>query len=225
MVRPIYRLRLGLDRLPIFFSTDPTVPSLVGFREFPADWAIDWRLFFDFGNNPPKFDPRRIQPAYKIDSSLVNPLGALPPSIASTVPSLALRNILRGVSMGLPSGQAVAKAMCLPVIHDKDLRVGKATEADDKKNILLTDISSRFAGNAPLWYYILAEAQQHFKKNSTPIHLGPVGGRIVGEVLVGLLLGDKHSFLSQDPCWTPIPEFTREGKFGMAELLNQAKEA
>jgi Animal haem peroxidase len=226
MVRPIYRLNNTLPGRQPIFSPDPTVPSLVGFGEFPTNWAIDWRLFFDFGNNPPKFDPHRIQPAYKIDSSLVDPLGNLPLSVASTPPhSLALRNLLRGVSMGLPSGQAVAKAMCLPVIHDKDLRVGKATEADNKKNILLTDISQRFVGNAPLWYYILAEAQQHFKKNSTPIHLGPVGGRIVGEVFVGLLLGDKHSFLSQDPCWTPRKDFTRDGKFGMAELLDQAKQA
>jgi len=48
----------------------------------------------------------------------------------------------------------------------------------------------------------LAEAQQQFKKNDTPIHLGEVGGRIVTET-VGLMLGDSHSFLSQDPTWTP----------------------
>jgi len=229
MVRPLYRLRLGLERIPIF-SSDPKIRGLVGFDEFPADWAIDWRLFFDFGNNPPKFDPSRIQPAYKIDSSLVNPLVDLPAAVAGPPHSLALRNLLRGVSMGLPSGQAVARAMCLPVIPDDKLKVGKATEADTpKKNPLLTKLSPRFADNAPLWYYILAEAQQQFKKNSTPIRLGPVGGRIVGEVFAGLLLGDKHSFLSQDPCWTPIPEFTREGKqggtFGMAELLTQAMKA
>lgn len=226
MVRPIYRLRGGLDRLPIFDLKDP---SLVGFREFPAEWAIDWRLFFDFGNNPPKHGPTRIQPAYKIDSSLVNPLGSLPPSIASTVPSLAERNLLRGLRMGLPSGQAVAHKMGIPVIDDKDLRVGKATEEDAATNILLTKVSPAFAGNAPLWYYILAEAQQQFVDNKTPIRLGPVGGRIVGEVFVGLLLGDKHSFLNQAPDWTPFPQFTREGTkggtFGIAELITQAQKA
>jgi hypothetical protein len=50
---------------------------------------------------------------------------------------------------------------------------------------------------------VLAEAQQQFKKNDTPIHLGEVGGRIVTETFVGLMLGDSHSFLSQDPTWTP----------------------
>src|SRR6185369_4138513 len=39
MVRPLYRLRLGLERIPIF-SSDPKIRGLVGFDEFPADWAI-----------------------------------------------------------------------------------------------------------------------------------------------------------------------------------------
>ena len=34
-----------------------------------------------------------MQPAYKIDTSLVNPLGRLPGSVAQDVPSLALRNL------------------------------------------------------------------------------------------------------------------------------------
>jgi len=38
------------DRLPIFAKR---VRGLVGFRKFPSNWAIDWRLFFDSGNNPP----------------------------------------------------------------------------------------------------------------------------------------------------------------------------
>src|SRR5206468_4671127 len=141
------------------------------------------------------------------------PLGHLPPSVAATVPSLAERNLLRGLRMGLPSGQAVAHRMGVPVIPDDDLRVGKATEADTANNPRLVDISPRFRHNAPLWYYILAEAQQAFVDNKTPIRLGSVGGRIVGEVLVGLMLGDHHSFLFQDPHWQPIPQFFKGGKF------------
>ena len=33
--------------------------------------------------------------------------------------------------------------------------------------------------------------------------LGPVGGRIVAEVLVGLLAHDPQSFLRRQPGWTP----------------------
>src|SRR5207247_2762500 len=138
---------------------DPYVPNLTGFREFPSTWAIGWNLFFKMGSAP-NLGPTRVQPAYKIDSSLVNPLGSLPPSIASQVPSLAERNLLRGLRMGLPSGQVVAKKMGLPVIPDAQLKVGKATQKDSPSNKLLMDISPKFRGKAPLWYYILAQAQQ-----------------------------------------------------------------
>jgi hypothetical protein len=221
MVRPIYRLNRNLPRLAIF-SDDPNT-SLTGFREYPANFGIEWNLFFAMDPPPnPKDAKTRVQPAYKIDSSIVNPLGHLPTSVGGTIPSLAERNLLRALRMGLPSGQAVAQRMGIPVIPDDKLRVGKATKADTAKNPRLIDISPRFTHNAPLWYYILAESQQAFVNNKTPIRLGPVGGRIVGEVFVGLMLGDHHSFLYQNPGWKPMPQFFKKGRFGIAELIAQA---
>ena len=226
MVRPIYRLNTTLADRQVVFSNDPNVPNLTGFREFPAEWAIEWRLFFKMGPGPaPPLGRERVQPAYKIDSSLVNPLGDLPPAIATKVSSLAERNLLRGLRMGLPSGQDVARKLGFPPIPDDLLKVGKATEEDAPKNKKLVDISPAFRNNAPLWYYVLAEAQQAFVKDDTPIRLGPVGGRIVAEVFVGLLLGDTHSFLRQDPLFQPTPSFTRNGLFGIAELIAEALKA
>jgi Animal haem peroxidase len=224
MVRPIYRLNTTLpDRFDIF-SMDPKT-SLTGFREFPAEWAIDWKLFFDFGNKPDEFTKFRIQPAYKIDSSLVNPLKNLPPSIATQIPNLAHRNLLRGNSMGLPTGQDVAKALGIPVIPDDMLKVGKANAADKDTNKKLTDVDPSFAGKAPLWYYVLAEAQQQFKNDDTPIHMGPVGGQIIGEVFFGLMIGDSHSYLSQDANWQPDKSFLKDGEFGITELITVAQQA
>src|SRR5436305_2070323 len=40
---------------------------------------------------------------------------------------------------------------------------------------------------------------------NTP-RLGPVGGRIVAEVFLGLMFGDAHSLLSLDPHWHPRSE-------------------
>ncbi|MEA2601351.1 MAG: hypothetical protein QOF89_2343 [Acidobacteriota bacterium] len=226
MVRPEYRLNTTLPGRFDIFSLDPNVSNLTGFREFPAEWAIDWSLFFDFGNHPPETGPGRLQLAYKIDTSLVNPLGSLPASIGGKMPSLALRNLLRGLRMGLPSGQDVARKMEIEPIKDEDLKVGPATEEDAEENPRLIDLSPRFKGNAPLWYYILAEAQQQFDgHDKTPIHLGPVGGRIVGEVFVGLLLYDRHSYLNQDPTWEPFQDFFKDGKFGITELIGQAMKA
>lgn len=232
MVRPIYRLNttLGKDPAPandpvngrqaIFHPTDDAV-SLNGFREFPDTWAIDWSLFFAMGPSPTNVGVKRVQPAYKIDTSLVNPLGKLPQSVAATHRSLAERNLLRGLRMGLPSGQSVARAMGLTPIPDADLRVGKATEEDQKNNPSITTLDKAhgsFVDQAPLWFYVLAEAQAQFKKDDTPIRLGPVGGRIVTETFVGLLLGDSSSFLSQDPNWAPND--TRD--FKMRDLLKLA---
>jgi len=125
--------------------------------------------------------------------------------------------------MGLPSGQAVARKMHFDPIGDDDLRIGKATEEANETNKRLIDISGRFKNNAPLWFYVLAEAQQEFQDNSTPIRLGPVGGRIVGEVIVGLMVGDKLSFLHQ-PGWAPFTEFGAQS-FNIVELVRQAQQA
>ena len=222
MVRPIYRFNQKNDRVPIFSLTGP---SLVGFRAFPSNWAIEWNLFFKMGPSP-DLGPTRVQPAYKIDTSLVNPLGNLPASVAANPSSLPQRNLLRGLRMGLPSGQAVAAFMGIDPIPDDKLKVGKATEADTGQNKKLTDISPLFEENAPLWYYVLAEAQQQFVNNQTPIRLGPVGGRIVGEVIVGLMLNDSFSFLRQNPLFQPFGDFrSTSGEFKMADLLKQAMQA
>jgi hypothetical protein len=51
-------------------------------------------------------------------------------------------------------------------------------------------------------------------------HLGPVGGRIVGEVIIGLIEGDHQSYLTQDPTWTPT--YGTGDTFEMTDLLTTA---
>ena len=251
MVRPIYRLNTELkggdDPLVatpdekarglegrFFVFAGVAQRALNGFGEFPSQWAIDWSLFFDINGSGAKGGKERAQPAYKIDTSLVNPLGFLP-EFSNVVPltspltidqmhstakdavndpaNLAARNLLRGLSLQMPSGQSVARAMGLPVIADKDLKVGKAIIADWKAAESITTIDPSFADNAPLWYYVLAEAQHYWFKRASkvgskgdaePVTLGPMGGRIVAETLIGLAAGDGHSYLVQDPNWEPI---------------------
>jgi hypothetical protein len=73
-------------------------------------------------------------------------------------------------------------------------------------------MATPFAKNCPLWTYILAEAMQHQEKvkilvkeyiSMTTPRLGPVGGRIVAEVFLSLMIADKHSLLSLEPSWQP----------------------
>jgi hypothetical protein len=235
MVRPGYRLSETIGPLPIFSFTNP-LGSLTGFRAFPGDWAIDWNHFIDLeprdpgdANNPA--DPgnkERLQLAYKIDTSLVNPLGALPPSIAINPNVLAERNLLRGWRMRLPNGQDIAKAMGLVPLPDSQIIIGKFT--GDPADIIgpIDKVDQAFVGNCPLWTYVLAETVEtdmtiKTTKGDRKIktrQLGPVGGRIVVETFAGILLTDSSSYLSQDPLWTP--SLAINGVFGLRELIATA---
>jgi len=109
----------------------------------------------------PAENKRRLQFAYRIDTSLVEPLSKLPPSIAPSGPiSLAERNLKRGFRLGLPSGQAVARAMGLVPLKDENILLGTAVDQPEAplKNILEVDgvDPSVFADNCPLWTYVLA---------------------------------------------------------------------
>jgi hypothetical protein len=80
------------------------------------------------------------------------------------------------------------------------------------------DVARRMAvpvldGADPLWTYVLREAEQVGKG-----HLGPVGGRIVAEVFIGLLAADPSSYLAMAPGWTP----SSGAAFALADLLAAA---
>lgn len=160
-----------------------------GFRPLPQLWTIEWPRFFEVDGAGA--DQR--QPARRIDTLLANPLAQLPPEIARDMPSLAQRNLTRGARLLLPSGQAVAARMCARVLTDDELGLGGAP--------------------APLWYYVLREAQVQADGE----HLGQVGGRIVGEVFLGLLAADPSSWLRNDPTWRPF--LGTGGDFTMPDLI------
>jgi hypothetical protein len=67
-----------------------------------------------------------------------------------------------------------------------------------------------------LWFYVLREA--HVVADGR--HLGSVGGRIVADVLVGLIVGDRFSYLRQDPDWTPT--YGSGDEFTVPDLLQAA---
>jgi hypothetical protein len=56
------------------------------------------------------------------------------------------------------------------------------------------------------------------------LHLGPVGGRLVAEVIIGLLQTDSTSFLNQPGSWTPVlpAPFGGPGNFRMTDFLTFA---
>jgi hypothetical protein len=82
----------------------------------------------------------------------------------------------------------------------------------------VTDKKLRLTGDTPLWFYLLREAEVVADGR----HLGPTGGRIVAEVLVGLLKGDPSSFLRQEPAWKPDLPAAEKGTFTIVDLLRFA---
>jgi hypothetical protein len=255
MIRPGYRLNDD-DKtlLPIFpVSKPPADPNplpegLTGFQAMAKNRGIDWGRFIDlegdvraYGGDPDTVKPadsdmkRRLQFAYRIDTSVVTPLSLLPASVASDPPpSLPQRNLLRGFEIGLPTGQSVAKAMQITPLTDDQIIIGKAVDQPSGDDVVgklsaLPQLAA-FKGKCPLWTYILAEAANNratldipvtpAKKISTP-QLGPVGGRIVAEVFLGMLFGDNDSFLSAEPDW--VPSIRGKGKrFALRDIVAYA---
>ena len=240
MVRPGYRLSENVPPLPIF-SPDAG-SSLTGFHEFRDNWAMDWRRFadlgpLDFGDEDNENDPgnrNRLQLAYRLDTSIVDPLGHLPfppfdPPLSPSgtpLPSLAQRNLLRGWRMRLPNGQNTARAMGVEPLADNDILIGKFTDGNGDPKRPITDVAAAFAGNCPLWTYVLAETQEvsvtlktnQGDKQINTRQLGEVGGRIVAETFIGLMLADETSYFNQNPIWKPS-KANAEGHFGLREFI------
>lgn len=212
-VRPSYGANLTSNGGAPFFGMIFTKDSLP--VEDPDDLSggvraprrfVDWPTFFDFKDG-------KVGVNKKIDTKLSSALFELPgsvvshPNAASNPASLAARNLLRHVTFSLPSGQRVARAMCVPELAAGDLKDLEEYGLDDR---------------TPLWFYILREADVMHDGE----RLGPVGGRIVAEVLIGLLQGDRTSYLSQDPDWQPflptIDPTNKHNDFGVPDLLRFA---
>lgn len=201
MVRPSYRANLAGDGGDPFFglvfdsrvqvpdgqnpTTDPG-DLRGGFRA--ARRFVGWQTFFDFGGA----HSTDVRPNKVIDTVLSTPLFALPTSAIAHLPgspgptSLPQRTLLRHLTWSLPSGQRLARELGAE-------RLGRADLAD------LAPYGHGLDRSTPLWLYVLREADLAHGGR----FLGPVGGRIVAEVLVGLLLADPSSYLNRRPSWTP----------------------
>ncbi len=227
MVRPSYRANFSSGtgdssspaKAPFFGVVfDPKEGNTPGDRGdllggFPAPRRyIGWQTFFDLGDG-------QVKPNKRVDAKVSKVLFDLPlPTIAphtETAPLvLAQRNLLRQLTWGLPSGQDVAKAM-----REEPLGKGDLQE--------IAGVYKPFGTSTPLWYYILAEG----KARENGLHLGPVGGRIVAETLIGLLRADPNSYLSAFPRFkpflgadlkmgsTPAPEVTGTKDYTRAHFL------
>ncbi|MGH8642765.1 MAG: hypothetical protein ACRET6_13715, partial [Burkholderiales bacterium] len=222
MVRPSYRAnRVGNP------GTDPGAPAFFGmifdpagegqadpvdlraFRAAPRRF-IGWETFFDFGLQEFNGSGPAVKPNKIIDARISTPLFLLP---TGTIPgfeegqpiSLPARNLLRGVTWSLPSGQKIAREI----------------DGDPVEVPQFRDFGFNLHKSTPLWAYCLHEGFVQEEGRT----LGQVGGTIVGEVIIGLLELDRRSYLASDSRWKPtLPQ--RDGKvtgdFRMVDFLTFA---
>ncbi len=222
MVRGLYDFNLNFNTS----GTDGTFPADVNLLftfsalsgqlgesdTLPHNWIIEWENLVDGakgkGGKARKFDTALASAGGSNLFALTSETGDLA-TPGPDAPRLAVRNLLRGYRLRMPTGQAVAKHLGLPVLSAAQL---KATAISDEQREKLEP----FLRRTPLWYYILAEAKHHGGNR-----LGPVGGTIVAEVLVGLVRRTKDSILNV-PHWAPSLPSANPGVFELADLLRFA---
>ena len=117
---------------------------------------------------------------------------------------MAVRDLQRGQGFGLPSGEAVARRLGVEPLTPEEVGLGPAG----------------WRLETPLWFYLLKEAEHRGGGE----RLGPVGGRLVGEVLVGIVDADGESYRAVDPGWRPSLPAPRTGRFGLSDLLTFSAE-
>lgn len=217
LIRPSYRANLRGDPggspstgAPAFFGfifdtagegqADP-VDLRGGARS--ARRFIGWQTFFDFGGD----QTQHVRPNKLIDTNISTPLFNLP---LSTIPSrdaptsLPQRNLLRHLTWSLPSGQRIAASTGSPVLSSSNFPE-------------LRPYGLGLDASTPLWYYTLREATVF----NNGVRLGPVGGRIIAETIIGMLQLDEFSYLNTG--FRPSLPSQTPGTFKMTDLLRWAQ--
>lgn len=189
-IRSVYRLNDS--------TTETIIPGLQGGRAIASSTVVDWRYFFQLDDSVRPQASRRIGPA--IAHALID----LPESMVGVteVPeyhSLACRDLIRGRALNLPSGEEIARFLNVAVLSQEQVGLHRFG----------------WRNETPLWYYILKEAEVLAKGE----HLGPVGGRIVADVLVGLIDNDPLSYRKADPNWKPAFARSESAEFTVEDLV------
>lgn len=170
-----------------------------GFDTLPAKAVIDWKLFLNERENPAKnIGPKLSEPLFTVlDETSIRAKGEF---------RLSVLDLKRSYMMRIPTGQAIAKRLGLTPLTPTEIE-SVFPEQEERDFLRKTTLSQR----TPLFFYVLAEAAL-----STNRKLGPVGGRIVAEVLIGLVRSHKHSVLNNT--WTPDLG-KQKGEFSFSDLL------
>jgi len=193
-VQPQYEVNrwIGLVRLRDLVRRN--LPGENGER-LSGDRVIDWDGFTRTWGGNANF-------AENIDTliskDLFNlPAAAMPVPFKTSPPPLPEITLMRGSRIGLPSGQEACRTAGISLIAAE--KIGFDGEAN--KFLQRRGLHER----TPLWFYLLREAEllgiRRFHGGEC---LGPLGSRIVAEVLLGVLKADPNSYFNVDANWKPL---------------------
>jgi hypothetical protein len=190
----------------------------------PASWKVEWQHFFYMPgsasaslNRTRKIDTGVAKALHELRIEDVNKFSVALASESQTLTSpknrLPVRTLWRGARMGLPSGQQVATALGIKnPLTEEDIKKSPYPEIEE----MLLKYS--FQQDTPLWYYVLKEAEIRGSGDK----LGPVGSRIVADVIVATLTADPNSYVSMDPKWKATIKGIPPGRLG--NILHFVKE-
>jgi hypothetical protein len=232
MLRSEYRLN-AFATVQLFNNRDlERKGDLRGGRPLSRDHVIDWDIFYPEN----EFDASL---SLKIDSKVTPVVFDLPesaiPDAIKTSGNLPFRNLTRSREIDLACGEDLAEFFGL----DKSQWLTRfQVEPDDKAHYLFeADVDTYADPNGigtppanhplpgvkdtrfktPLWYYVLKEAE--VVENGE--RLGPLGGRIVAEVILGgIFYGADSKF---DYGWKS--QITGSNEVRFRDLINFVNEA
>lgn len=218
MVRAAYDFNLNFKENPGQDTRAATLGQLFTFRALsgqlgdfdtlPENWIIEWENFVDVG--------ARCNRARRISPKLAEPLFQLPDLRGMPEQGdgarLAVRSLLRGYLLRMPTGQAIARALGQAPLAPEEMEAAAASGGQIQ---VLREAG--FIERTPLWYYLLAEAAACAGGRN----LGPVGSTIVAEVLIGLVRRSADSIL-RTRGWRPTLPSAETGTFTLADLLRLA---
>ncbi|WP_436530954.1 LysM peptidoglycan-binding domain-containing protein [Actinoplanes sp. HUAS TT8] len=220
MVRAGYDFNVNFNTRPggvrasleLLFTFTALSGEVGNFPTLPENWIIEWENIIGGAD---------VMKARKLDTNVATTgdraLFALrkvdgTPETPPDAGRLAVRNLLRGYRLRLPTGQAVAQLLGLPVMTKDEVL---AAAGSPQQVAALT--AGGFESRTPLWFYVLAEANHAHAGQ----RLGPLGSTLVAEVLIGLVRRSQDSFLRQ-PGWKPSLASAKAGTFELADLLRFA---
>jgi hypothetical protein len=204
--------------------------SLGGELRLLSNWLADWRRMFDFtaGGHAELAPPGgvgNVNLAKRIDTLLTDPLRNLPPGTfngPANIPfndpraNLAFRNLTRAKMVKLATGPQMAQKLNnvgVPVtpLTKQQLLTGNGGAAVTG---LTASQRDALADKAPLWFYILREAELNDGV------LTGVGARIVAETFHRAMQGSTFSIVRSKNF---VPDLGRDSStFEMTDLLLHA---